>query len=159
MAALIALLLAFARPTAQPAKPGMMQVEGQYVVAPEGAFRIERGKVLRAPKNFHPAFVFKSEDRFKVAIKPVEPDGVTVVSADDKSVQIRYSDGFVVRKGSGSVVGGGGHEVSSAYALVVAPSSEEYLLIRWQGGCAFSLFKVDGDAIKEAATNSYSCEH
>jgi len=64
----------------------------------------------------------------------------------------------VVRKGLGTAFSTG-HEIDSAYALLVAPSSDEYLLIRWQGGCTFSLFKVDGDAIKEAATNSYSCEN
>lgn len=158
MAALIVLLLAFARPAVQAAQPGLTQLAGQYVVAPEGVFHIEKGKVLRPPKKFHPAFVFTSEDRFKVAIKPVERDGVTILSADDKTIQVRYSDGFVVRKGLGTAFSTG-HEIDSAYALLVAPSSDEYLLIRWQGGCTFSLFKVDGDAIKEAATNSYSCEN
>jgi hypothetical protein len=49
------------------------------------------------------------------------------------------------------------HEIESSHAIVVAPSQDEYLLIRWQGGCAFTLMKNDGDTIKEVATNSYAC--
>lgn len=161
MAAFLILLL-FARPTVQPAKPGGIQPVGNYVLSPEGIFRIDKGKVQRAPKKFHPAFVFLSEDRFKLAIKPAEKDGVTILSADAKNIQIRYSDGFIVRKGTATTLTAI-HEIDSAFAVVVAPSSEEYLLIRWQGdtsSCAnaFTLFKIEGDTIKEAATNAYKCD-
>jgi hypothetical protein len=150
--------LAFAHVEIQPAKPGPMQPDGQYVVSPEGVFHIDKGKVQHVPKRFHPAFVFRSEDRFKVGIKPAEPDGVTVPSADANTVQIRYSDGFIVRKGSAKALNGT-REIESTHAIVVAPTGEEYLLIRWQGACAFTLMKNEGDTIKEVATNSYTCEH
>ena len=150
--------LAFLHVEIQPAKPGAVQPDGQFVISPEGVFHIEKGKVQHVPKRFHPAFVFSSEDRFKVGIKPAEPDGVTVPSADATTVQIRYSDGFIVRKGSAKALTAA-HEIESSHAIVVAPTGEEYLLIRWQGGCTFTLMKNDGDTIKEVATNTYVCGH
>jgi hypothetical protein len=159
MPLLLAMLtLLFARPEIQPAKPGPIQTEGQYVVSPEGAFRIEKGKVQHLPKKFHPAFLFLSDDRFKVALKAAEREGVTVVSADANTVQLRYSDGFVVRKGSAKALTAS-HEIESTHAITVSPSADEYLLIRWVGGCTFTLMKNDGEAIKEVATNIYSCDH
>ena len=154
MAALLALLL-FARPTIQPAKAGISQA-GQYVISPEGVFRIEKGKVLRAPKKFHPAFVFTSEDKFKVGIKPAESGGVTVLSSDANTTQVRYSDGFFVHKGAAKTLTST-HEIGSTHASVVAPTRDEYLLIRWQDSCAFTLFKIDGEDMKEASSNTYAC--
>lgn len=154
MAALLIFLL-FARPTIQPAKPGIEQ-SGQYVIAPEGVFRIEKGKVLKAPKKFHPAFVFSSDDKFKVGIKPAEPGGVTILSTDANTTQIRYSDGFLVHKGPAKTLTE--HpEIESTHAILVGPSGDEYLLIRWQDACAFTLFKVEGETMKEAGTNTYPC--
>jgi hypothetical protein len=159
MALLLALFtLAFAHPEIQPAKPGPVQPDGQYVISPEGVFRLDKGKVQHLPKKFHPAFIFSSEDHFKIAIKPAEHDGVTISSADANTVQIRYSDGFIVRKGSAKALTAS-HEIESTHAIVVAPSQDEYLLIRWQGACAFSLMKNDGDTMKEVATNIYTCGH
>jgi hypothetical protein len=155
MATLLMFLL-FARPTVQPAAPGVTQPEGQYVISPEGVFRIEKGKVLKAPKKFHPAFVFSSDDKFKVGIKPAEQGGVTIVSSDANTTQVRYSDGFLVHKGPAKTVTSK-PEIESAHAVIVGPAGEEYLLIRWQDTCAFTLFKIDGDTMKEAANNVYAC--
>jgi hypothetical protein len=151
-------LLFFAGPTIQPAKPGTVQPEGQYVISPEGVFRLDKGKVQRAPKSFHPAFVFSSESRFKIGIKPTERGGVTVISSEAEATQVRYSDGFVVHKGAAKNIAGK-HEIESAHAIVVAPAGDEYLLVRWQDSCAFTLFKIDGENMKEAAANTYPCGH
>jgi hypothetical protein len=156
MGLLIALFtLAFVHPGVQPAAPGLQQPEGNYVVSPEGVFRIEKGKVQRAPKKFHPAFVFSSDDKFRVAQKLVEPGGVTIVPAGDKIV-VRYSDGFVVRKSQPRI--SGSREVDSAYAIQVAPAADEYLLVRWAGcEAGFTLFKADNDTIVEVARNNDDC--
>jgi hypothetical protein len=155
MAALLIFLL-FAHPKIQPAGPGVTQPEGQYVVSPEGVFRIEKGMVLKAPKKFHPAFVFSNEDKFKVVVKPAEAGGVTILSSDANTIQVRYSDGFIVHKGAAKTVTSK-PEIESAHALVIGPSGDEYLLIRWADTCAFTLFKIDGEAMKEAANNVYAC--
>jgi hypothetical protein len=157
MVLLVALLtIAFAGPSVEPAKPGPIGEKlglFYYVIAAEGSFRVEKQKAIRAPKVFHPAFVLSSETKFRVATKPVERGGVTVAAN-----QVRYSDGFVVRKGASSVTA---HEVETALAVVVAPAGDEYLLVCWHsdsGKCEFSLFAIDGEMLKEAATNAYGCE-
>jgi hypothetical protein len=155
MAALLIFLL-FAHPKIQAAGPGVAQPQGQYVVSPEGVFRIEKGMVLKAPKKFHPAFVFLSEDRFKVGIKAAEAGGVTILSSDANTIQVRYSDGFIVHKGAAKTITSK-PEIESAHALVVGPAGDEYLLIRWADTCAFTLFKIDGDVMREAANNVYAC--
>ncbi len=71
-------------------------------------FRIEKGKVQKAPKKFHPAFVFSNEDHFKVAIKPAEHDGVSIVSPTRIRFRVRYSDGFIVHKGAAKTMTGAG---------------------------------------------------
>jgi hypothetical protein len=155
---ILLLTLAFVHPKIQPAKPGTEQPEGNYVVAQEGVYKLDRGKVLRVPKKFHPAFVFSAEDHFKIGFKPAESGGTTILSADGDQLMVRYSDGFVVHKGSATALTKT-HEIESIHALVVEPGKDEYLLIRWTDACprAFTLFKVDGDTIKEVATNH--CAH
>jgi hypothetical protein len=155
-------LLVFAHQTIQPAKPGTDQPAGQYVISPEGVFKIEKGKVLKAPKKFHPAFLFSSDDRFKIAIKPAEPGGVTILNSNANTTEVRYSDGFIVRKGTATTLTAI-HQIESAHAIVIAPGGDEYLLIRWQGDSSscklgFTLFKLDNDTLKEAATNAYDCD-
>jgi hypothetical protein len=162
---LIALMtVAFAHPEIQPAKPGVAEQphEFSYVISTEGAYRLEKGKPEHAPKIFHPAFVFSSESKFKVSSKPVQEDGVTVLSADAAAIQVRYSDGFIVRKGVAKPLPST-HEIDAASAVTVSPSGE-YLLVRWQSdkkGCqfVFTLFHIDGTELKEASSNVYGCEH
>jgi hypothetical protein len=159
MAWIVALLtLVFAHPSIQPAKPGPIEEKLDwisYVISPEGAFKVEKQKAQRTPKIFHPAFVLSFEGKFRVGLKPVEKDGVTVLA----NQIVRYTDGFLVHKGPSSLAA---REVDSAASVVAAPSGDEYLLVRWQsdaGKCEFSLFAVVEDTLKEAATNAYSCEH
>jgi hypothetical protein len=159
---LVLAALLFVQPKIEPAKPGLAQDRGNYVIAVEGAFRIAKGVVQRPPKKFHPAFLFSSEDNFRVAVKAVEAGGVTVLSADAGKIQIRYSDGFVVRKGSAATLRAM-HEIESASAVTVSPGGDEYLLIRWRGdgsSCelGFTLFKIDEDAMKEIGQNAYGCD-
>jgi hypothetical protein len=157
MALLVALLaLLFAHPTIQPAKPGPIDEKPGWlysIISPEGAFRVEKGQAQRAPKNFHPAFVLSAEAKLRMAVKPVEKDGVTV-SAN----VVRYTDGFLIHKGPSGALS---REVETAFTVVVAPPGDEYLLVRWQsdaGKCQFSLFAIIEDTLKEASTNTYRCE-
>jgi len=159
MALLVTLLtLLFAHPTIQPAKPGPIDEKPgwlYYVISPEGAFKVEKQKLQRTPKSFHPAFVLSLEGKLRVGLKPVEKDGVTVLA----NQIVRYSDGFLVHKGPSSLAA---REVESAMSVMVAPAGDEYLLVRWQsdaGKCEFSLFAIVEDTLKEASTNAYSCEH
>jgi hypothetical protein len=155
---LIALLaLVFAHPAIQPAKPGPIDEKPgwlYFVISTEGAYRVEKGLPLRTPKSFHPAFVLSAESKLRVGVKPVDQDGVKVAFG-----VVRYSDGFLVRKGPSSMAS---REVESAVSVVAVPSKDEFLLVRWQsdaGKCEFSLFALVEDTLKETSTNAYSCEH
>jgi hypothetical protein len=157
MAAFLILLL-FAGPTVHPAQPGEMQPVGNYVLSPEGVFPIDKGKVLRAPKDFHPAFVFLSE----LMIKPAKKNDVSVLSADAKSIQVQYSDGVPIRKGTATTLTAI-YEIESVFAVTESASSEKYLLIRWQGdtsscAVAFTLFQINSNTLEEAGTNAYQCD-
>jgi hypothetical protein len=146
MAFLAALLaLAFAQIRVVPAiydAKGLIEASDQfaYAVSVDGAYRLDYGKPAHAPKTFDAAFVFVSESKFRVVSKPVERGGVTVVGD-----QVRYTDGFVVRKGAAHV-----HEVEAASALVVAPTGEQYLLVAWHGASS-TLFRIQEDVLIEVA--------
>jgi hypothetical protein len=164
-------------------EPGLIEIEAQpaigdlkntflYLVTTEGAYRVEpirpkgaaghfTGKPIHAPKSFRTAFVFSSENQLKVLSKPVARNAVTVLSADASVIQIRYSDGFIVRKGS-ATPSMAMHEIESASAITISPAGEEYLLVKWvadSSGCEFrfTLFLLDGDHLTQAASNEYGC--
>jgi hypothetical protein len=168
---MLLLTLAAVHPGIQTGKPDgntglilMEQPPGEYayVISTEGVFRLEKSRPQRAPKSFHPAFVFSSESKFKLLSKVVEHEGVTVTSADASTIHVRYSDGFLVHKGVAKtlrVI----PEVEAASSFIVGAASNEYLVVRWRGdstGCmfGFTLFHIEDELLKEVSSNAYGCD-
>jgi hypothetical protein len=167
----IALLtLMFAKPSIQRAEPsgknGAIKTEGHpkefaYVISTDGVYRLLNNRAAKAPKTFHPAFVISSDTKLRVGLKAADM-GVTVLNADTFTIQIRYSDGFVVRKGAAKTLTAV-HEIDSAAELAIVPGTDQYLLVRWRGdenSCeyGFTLFRLDGETLTEVASNAYGCD-